>query len=108
MILERVKTRLPDEPNDNLLNELIDTAKDRICLRLGVDEIPDLFNSICVDVVIKLYRRQYYEGISSESADTLNTSFVNDVLSEYDNEFDKYIKDKEKNEQKLARKVKFI
>lgn len=108
MILERVKTRLPDESNDNLLNELIDTAKDRICLRLGVNEIPDLFNSICVDVVIKLYRRQYYEGISSESADTLSTSFIADVLSEYDNEFDKYIKDKEKNEQKLARKVKFI
>lgn len=107
-ILDRVKLRLPEEDNTSLLGEYVDTATDRIKLRLGEDNLPSLFESICVDVVVKLYRRQYYEGITSESADTLNTSFVNDVLSEYDNEFDTYIKNKDKKLIRASKKVRFI
>lgn len=107
-IVKRLKLRLPDEENTELLDELINTAKDRILLRIGENEIPEIFKSILVDVVVKLYRRQYYEGISSESVDVIKTSFVSDVLSEYDNEFEKYIKDKEKNEDIILRKVRFI
>lgn len=107
-LLDRVKNRLPTEENETLLNELIQSVSDRICLRLGVDEFPPLFNSICVDAVIKAYRRQYYEGISSESADTLNTSFFENILGEYDYEFEAYIKKKTKEENILKKKVSFI
>ena len=33
-----------------------------------------------------MVRRTYYEGISSESVANLSTSFVEDILSEYDRE----------------------
>lgn len=45
--------------------------------------LPNLFESICVDAVVKMYRRTYYEGISSEGAANISTTFVDDVLSEY-------------------------
>lgn len=45
---------------------------------------------IAADVVVKLVRRWNYEGITSEGADTLSTSFVEDVLAEYDDEFAAY------------------
>ena len=86
-ILQRVRIRITD-PNvsDELLNEYIQTILDRLCLRLGAETLPGAFDSVCVDAVIKMVRRTYYEGISSESAANLSTSFVEDILSEYDRE----------------------
>ena len=86
-ILQRVRIRITD-PNvsDELLNEYIQTIMDRLCLRLGAETLPATFDSVCVDAVIKMVRRTYYEGISSESAANLSTSFVEDILSEYDRE----------------------
>lgn len=103
-LLDRIKVRLPEEEDDILLNELITTATDRICLRLGADELPSIFESICVEVVVKAYRRIYYEGIESESADTMQTSFVSDLLEEYDSEFSAYL-DRQKNEDITNKKV---
>lgn len=98
-LLDRVKIRLlPDEPADNLLNELLATAKDRVCLRLGAEQLPSLFHSIVVELTVKLYRRLYFEGIKSESADTLNTHFFEDLLAEYDPDFRRYLIQKEKEE----------
>lgn len=92
-ILERVKVRLGNEVvADDVLNELIATAKDRLTLRLNVEELPNQFASIVVDVVVKMYRRTYYEGISSENAGNISTSFVDDVLSEYAAEIESYRK----------------
>ena len=51
------------------------------------DLLKHLFSA---DVVVKLVRRWNYEGIASEGADTLSTSFVEDVLAEYDDEFAAY------------------
>lgn len=80
---ERVKTRLP-EAGAEIIKELVQTASDRLCIRLGEDSLPDAFKSICVDATVKLYRRLYYEGISSEGAANISTSFVADVLAEYE------------------------
>ena len=60
-ILDRVKTRLGStRPPDDLINELIQTINDRLCIRLGEENLPEVFNSICVDAVIKAVRRIYY------------------------------------------------
>lgn len=94
----RARVRLMDDSvSDDMLNEYVQTATDRICLRLGVDEVPKLFESVAVDVIVKMHRRSFYEGISSESADTITTSFVDDLLDEYDGEFQTY-KDRMKNQ----------
>ena len=111
-LLNRVITRLSstnDTLDDNLLIELISTATDRINLRVGDIVLNPLLNSIVVDVVVKMYRRIYYEGISSESADTLNVSFVEDVLKEYDEELSAYKRQKEKADEDLtAGRIRFL
>lgn len=90
-LLIRIRQRLENEQlTDDTALELIQTVSDRVCLRLGVDNVPSLFNSIIVDAVVKLYRRTYYEGISSEGDDGITTSFVNDILEEYNTEFEQY------------------
>ena len=83
-LLERLKTRLPDaELTDDQLMEYLQTMSDRLCLRLGVEILPAIFGSICVDAAVKMVRRTYYEGISSEGVANLSTSFVDDILAEY-------------------------
>ena len=86
-LLARLKTRLPDtQLTDPQLVEYLTTMSDRLCLRLGAETLPPLFNSICVDATVKMVRRTYYEGISSESAANIDTSFVDNILSEYADE----------------------
>lgn len=83
-MLERVRNRIQDATvKDEVLDDYINTISDRLCLRLGVSTLPNLFESICVDATVKMYRRTYYEGISSEGAANITTTFVDDVLAEY-------------------------
>lgn len=88
-LLSRLKIRLPNTKlTDDELNEYLQTVSDRLCLRLGVDTLPPLFNSICVDAAVKMVRRIYYEGISSEGVANISNSFVDDILAEYSEEID--------------------
>ncbi|WP_272075877.1 hypothetical protein ABNG39_11535 [Streptococcus dysgalactiae] len=95
-ILARVKIRLSDETNVNplLFSELVQTAIDRINLKVGDVVFNPIFNSIAVDVVVKMYRRMYFEGIETENADTISTKFVADILAEYGDELASYKKDR--------------
>ena len=87
-----MRKRIPDteEVTDDVLKEYINTVSDRLCLRLGVDLLPRLFESACADAVVKIHRRAYYEGISSEGAANITTSFGDDILSEYAEEIERY------------------
>ena len=86
-LLKRLKIRLPNtQLTDAQLTEYLTTMSDRLCLRLGAETLPPLSNSICVDATVKMVRRTYYEGISSESAANIDTSFVDNILSEYADE----------------------
>lgn len=88
-LLQRLMIRLPDTQLTNeQLTEYLQTMSDRLCLRLGVETLPPLFNSICVDATVKMVRRTYYEGITSEAVANINTSFVDDILAEYAGEID--------------------
>ena len=90
-LLDRVRVRIPEDTvGDDLLNEYISTVSDRLCLRLGADELPAPFCSICVDAVVKMVRRTYYEGISSEGVTNLSTTFIEDILNEYAEEIENY------------------
>ena len=81
------KVRLPGTNlTGDQLAELLQTVSDGLCLRLGAERLPPHFNSICVDATVKMVRRTYYEGISSESVANISTSFVDDILAEYTSE----------------------
>ena len=88
-LLQRLLVRLPDtQLTDEQLTEYLQTMSDRLCLRLGVKTLPAIFASICVDATVKMARRTYYEGISSEGVANISTSFVDDILAEYAGEID--------------------
>ena len=106
-LLDRVKLRLPEESNDALLSELITTIIDRLCLRLGAETLPNMFASVTVDAVVKMYRRIYYEGISSENVTSISNSFVDDILAEYDMEIEGY-KEQQANLGAGQRLVRFL
>lgn len=106
-IIDRVKIRIPEAKN-GVLEELIISATDRILLRINKDELPQKLETIAVEIVAKMYRRMMYEGISSESADTLNVTFIDDIFAEYDEEFEKWLKRSDEDEGKNKLKVRFI
>lgn len=106
-VLERVKVRIP-EAKESVLKELVTSATDRILLRIGKDELPAKLETIAVEIVTKMYRKMYYEGISSESADTLNVTFVDDIFAEYEEEFKRWVKLDDEAEGKNKLKVRFI
>lgn len=106
-VIERVKVRIP-EGKDGVLEELVTSATDRILLRIGKDELPAKLETIAVEIVVKMYRKMYYEGISSESADTLTVSFVENIFAEYEEEFKRWIALDDETEGKNKLKVRFI
>lgn len=107
-LIQRILIRLDGEnPSTVLLTELLETAIDRIKLLLNEKELPTVFESIAVDVVVKMYRRKYYEGIKTEGAEGVNTTF-NNILDEYKEEFDYYKANKNKAINADRKKVRFI
>ena len=94
-ITKRIEARLNGESYDNAkVSEMGQTIIDRLCLRLHCteDNFPTAFYGIAAEATVKCYRRLYYEGIQSENVSGLSTSFVNDVLNEYQSEIDEYLK----------------
>lgn len=91
---DRVSNRLPNESNvgEIFIMEAIQTIDDRLNIRLGTIVLPIIFESILVDAVVKMIRRQYYEGIDTERIDTIQTTFIENILDEYDKEIQSYVK----------------
>lgn len=102
MIEPGLRERLSGEEDicESLLREYQRTVKDRLCLRLGTAELPAEFKTICEDATVKMYRRYYYEGITSESDGGLSVSFVENILNEYSEEIEAY--------KSRSRQVRFI
>lgn len=97
-VFNRVKTRLTDETyNEAVLEDIVQTVVDRLCLRLGVSEVvfPTVLYSVAVDASVKAYRRRYYEGISQESVANISTHFVDDILAEYEDDLTAWLESDE-------------
>jgi len=96
-IKDRVLIRKP-EINQLLLEELIQTASDRLNLRLGVSILPVELESIAVEVVCAMYNKSQAsnEGIKSENIDTFSVTFVDDILAEYETDLNRYLDIKNK------------
>lgn len=92
-MFEQIRLRISeDECGDDLLVHMIDTISNRLCLRLGEDDLPERFEGICCDCVVKMFRRMYFEGLASENVANLSESFVEDILNEYSLELAMYNK----------------
>lgn len=95
-LLARLQLRLlPDGSEETQgaeaeMQELLRTVSDRLCLRTGVDVLPRALESICVDATVKLWRRRYFEGISSEGGGEVSTAFVEDIFAEYEQDITRW------------------
>lgn len=102
LVAERVKIRLPElgkEKNGALLQELVLTAQDRINLRIGEETLPSAFQSIAVEVVVRVYNRLRYEGLESEDVDnTFRVRLIKDILADYEADFVNYANVKNRTE----------
>lgn len=107
-VIERVQKRLKGEnvSSDDIV-EYVTTITDRLNIRLGETVLPDVFQSIAADASVKMHRRLYYEGIQSEGVDGITTSFVDNILSEYEKEIQAWI-DKKTNTEGTGRVVRFL
>lgn len=93
MIFEHVKKLISEEDvaiSDERIYHWCSIVESRLCLRLGTERLPQQFVQIAVEACIKLFRRYYYEGISSENDGGLSVSFVEDILSEYSADISAY------------------
>lgn len=106
-IKERVKVRLPDI-DAGLLDEYYKTATDRIMLRLGVTLYPVELESIAVEVICAMYNRRRHEGIKDESVDTFRVSFVDDILKEFEEDLQRYLAMKEKQDNEHRGVLRFL
>lgn len=88
-LVRRVQTRYTEGefiPPDDVIEEYLMTVIDRLCIRLGCDELPERGESIAVDATMKALRLRGYEGSSSEAVSdegSFSVSFIDDVLSAY-------------------------
>lgn len=91
-LTQRVKLRFlegEEVPSDEVIEEITRTVSDRLAMRLEVESIPPLAESIVVDASMKALRLRGYEGSASESAGdggSVSSSFVTAILDEYSEE----------------------
>lgn len=107
----RVQNRMNGETYDStIMDEIIQTVTDRLCLRLGVDEstFPDVFKSVVVDASVKVWRKRYYEGISTEWQGSLKSEFITDVLAEYQDEIDQWLNSSAADQSGNRKVVRFL
>lgn len=111
-IIDRVEKRLDVHDDTERIQELTYTICDRLLLRAGVatfdndgnrKEFPVMLESVAVDAVCKAYNQLGYEGISSENVDTINTSFIANILDEYASEITAYMEMQEKHDAGVVR-----
>ena len=110
-MIERLKVRIKDLDED-VAEELLTTAKDRILIRVGLKQtlFPAELESICVEVVNAMYNKHQmkHEGVESEGVDVFSMKFVNDLLKQYDDEFNEYRRILEDEKDESRGKLRFL
>lgn len=85
---ERLRNRIPEEDNELVLNELLETAKDVIMSNLypfeeditGKD-FPTKYNSLCLDIATEMYNKQGAEGEVAHSENGVSRTYSSAYVS---------------------------
>lgn len=94
-LLARIKRLLglTDASKDDILNDIIYIMSNAIMSYCGVDTVPTKLEYICVEATIARYNRLGAEGLSSESIDVIQSTYIEDVLSTYYTVMDRWIEE---------------
>ena len=90
LLLNRIKTLLQINDNDELIYEIVEITKEKILNYINEKELPKELEFILIELSIERYNRIGSEGIASESVDGKNVSYE-DNFENYKTYLDDYI-----------------
>ena len=89
-MLERLRMILNVKDQDELLTEILTLAVEKITTYLGEQSIPIQFEWIIVELAVQRFNRIGSEGMSSESVDGKQSSYIDDELAPFYKFLDEY------------------
>ena len=90
MLLNRIKTLLQINDNDELIYEIVEITKEKILNYINQEELPKELEFILVEMAISRFNKIGSEGFSSESTDGKSISYEDD-FENYKPYLDDYI-----------------
>ena len=90
MLLNRIKTLLQINDNDELIYEIAEITKEKILNYINKEELPGELEFILVEMAISRFNKIGSEGFASESTDGKSISYEDD-FENYKTYLDDYI-----------------
>lgn len=88
----KIKLGLNDGDKDELLTVLFDDASNLVCTYINSDVLPKKLSWIAEDIAIKRFRKIGAEGMTSKQIDVIKKDFDTNLLSEYTDILDSYVR----------------
>ena len=89
-MLERLRMILNVKDQDELLTEILTLAVEKITTYLGEQSVPTQFEWIILELAVQRFNRIGSEGMSSESVDGNQSSYIDDELAPFYKFLDEY------------------
>ena len=90
MLLNRIKTLLNIEGNENLIYEIVNITESKILNYINATEMPKELEFVLIELSVQRFNRIGSEGIASESIDGKSVSYDDDFTG-YKHYLDDYI-----------------
>ena len=90
MLLNRIKTLLNIEGNENLIYEIVNITEAKILNYINTSEMPKELEFVLIELSVQRFNRIGSEGIASESIDGKSVSYDDDFTG-YKHYLDDYI-----------------
>ena len=90
MLLNRIKTLLNVEGNENLIYEIVNITESKILNYINATEMPKELEFVLIELSVQRFNRIGSEGIASESIDGKSVSYDDDFTG-YKHYLDDYI-----------------
>ena len=91
MLLNRIKTLLQIQDNDELIYEIVEITKSKILNYINEVELPLELEFVLVELSIKRFNRIGSEGFVSETVDGKTMSYEESEFEGYEKYLDDYI-----------------
>ena len=90
MLLNRIKTLLNIEGNEELITEIVNITESKILNYINATEMPKELEFVLIELSVQRFNRIGSEGIASESIDGKSVSYDDDFIG-YKHYLDDYI-----------------
>ena len=90
MLLNRIKTLIKIEGNENLIYEIVNITEAKILNYINANEMPIELEFVLIELAIQRFNRIGSEGIASESIDGKSVSYDDDFIG-YKHYLDDYL-----------------